>query len=173
MAGTITSVSANSVVVKQKNGTATIDFSGSTKISETTPAALTDVTAGSCVSVRPERGSSPGANGAVTAAAVQISSAHNGTCFASARQSAGAAGVLRGTVNSVDATTLIVAPAGGTTAATVDLASTTRYARHAPADAQAIVQGKCVAARGTTDGSGVLQADMITLRPAVNGKCAG
>ncbi|AQT83182.1 hypothetical protein B1R94_28340 [Mycolicibacterium litorale] len=173
VAGLITSVSANSFVVNQKNGAATVGFSTTTKISQTTPAALTDVTPGSCVSVRPERGSSPGANGAVTAAAVQISSAKNGACFANVREFTGAAGVLRGTVNSVDATTLVVAPAGGATPATAALTTTTSYARHAPTDAQAIAQGECVTARGTTDGNGTLQADTIALRPAVNGKCQG
>lgn len=173
MAGLIASVTANSLVVNEKSGTATVGFSTATKISETTPAVLTDITPGSCVSVRPGRGSDPGANGSVTAAAVQISSAKNGACFANARQSAGGPGVLRGTVDSVDATTLVVAPAGGTTPVTVILDSTTGYARHTPAEAGAIAQGKCVMARGTTDGSGTLQADTIALRPAVNGKCPG
>ncbi len=59
VSGLIASVAGNAVQVTQQNGTATVDFSGSTKVTQTGPATLTDVTAGTCVSVRPQEGTQP------------------------------------------------------------------------------------------------------------------
>jgi hypothetical protein len=75
-------------------------------------------------------------------------------------------------VTSAGPNTLAVTTAGGSTApTTVALSDSTTYAKRAPASVQAIAQGKCVTARGNTDSSGTLQADMIGLRPANNGSC--
>jgi len=55
--------SGNTIQVTQKNSTATIDFTNQTAIAEIDPAQLSDVTAGSCVAIRPTRAP----NGPVTA----------------------------------------------------------------------------------------------------------
>lgn len=180
--GLITAVTGSTLAVSGKNGTATVGFSSATKISEVTPAALTDVTVGSCVSVRPARGTSPAPNGSVTAAAVLLSASKDGQCFTGARKAAGSPTAapsgtparhgLRGTVSSVGGNTLVVTTADGTASpTTVDLSDTTTYAKRTPAGVQAIAQGKCVTAQGNTDSSGTLQAEVIGLRPANNGNC--
>jgi len=97
--GLIDSVSGNTIQVSQRSGTATVDFTPSTEVAELAPAQLTDVTAGSCVSVHP------------------------------------------------------------------------KYTKQTTADAQALTQGKCLAAHGTRDGGGTLQAKAVTVQQADNGSC--
>jgi len=177
--GLISSVTGSTIAVTAPTTTATVAFSPATKISEVTSAQLTDITVGSCVSVRPARDTNTAAGTPVTAAAVLVSSPVNGQCFTGARPSAAgsptgsppgpAAGHrgMRGTVASVTST---VAD-GATAATTVDLTDTTTYTKRATADPQAIAQGKCLSARGSTDSTGTLQATAINLRPADNGRC--
>ncbi|BBX07934.1 DUF5666 domain-containing protein [Mycolicibacterium aichiense] len=182
VSGLITSVNGGTLAVSDKSVTSNVGFTSATKVSELTPAAVTDVTVGSCVSVRPARGSSPAPDGSVAAAAISVSAPRDGHCFAGARQQAGSTastppggpaghGDLRGTVASVSGGTLVVTVAGGTTPTNVTLSATTTYTKRAAADVQAIAQGMCVTARGTKDASGTLQASMIGLRPANNGSC--
>ncbi|MBI3692011.1 MAG: hypothetical protein HY239_15525, partial [Mycolicibacterium aromaticivorans] len=168
-----TSVNGGTLAVSDKNVTSNVGFTSATKISEVTPAAVTDVTVGSCVSVRPARGSSPAPDGSVTAAAISVSAPRDGQCFAGTRQPAGSTGHggIRGTVASVSGSTVVVTVAGSNTPANVTLTSTTNYTKRAPADIQAITQGKCVTAQGAKDAGGTLQASMIGLRPANNGSC--
>jgi hypothetical protein len=73
-------VSGNSIQVTQQNGNTTVDFTDSTSVSEIDPAQLSDLTAGSCVVVRPTRDSGPASGGSVTARAVFIRPASNGNC---------------------------------------------------------------------------------------------
>ncbi|QEN14315.1 DUF5666 domain-containing protein [Mycobacterium sp. ELW1] len=121
VSGLITSVTGDTFAVSDKNVTSTVGFTSATKVSEVTPAAVTDVTVGSCVAVRPTRGSSPAPDGSVTAAAISVSAPRDGQCFAGARQQAGSAaptapgapsghGGVRGTVASVSGPPLGVAP---------------------------------------------------------------
>ncbi len=168
VAGLISAVTGNTVTVTARDATKTVAFSASTKISEMTPAALTDVTSGSCVSVRPARGDTA-AGAPMTAAAVVLSAPVNGQCFAGAKAPAGSR-ALRGTVASAGADTMAVASTAGGTPVTVALTADTTYAKRADSNSQAIAQGKCIAAQGTSDG-GTLQADAISLRPTVNGSC--
>ncbi|WP_431232058.1 DUF5666 domain-containing protein [Mycolicibacterium psychrotolerans] len=172
VSGLITSVTGGTLAVSDKNVTTSVGFTSATKVSEVTPAAVTDVAVGSCVSVRPARGSSPAPDGSVTAAAISVSAPRDGQCFAGARQQAASAGHgVRGTVTSVSGGTLVVTVAGSNTPTNVTLSGTTTYTKRAPADVQAITQGKCVTAQGTKDAGGTLQASMIGLRPANNGSC--
>ncbi|MBI3690850.1 MAG: hypothetical protein HY239_09430, partial [Mycolicibacterium aromaticivorans] len=145
MSGLITSVTGDTFAVSDKNVTSTVGFTSATKVSEVTPAAVTDVTVGSCVSVRPARGSSPAPDGSVTAAAISVSAPRDGQCFAGARQQAGSAaptapgapsghGGVRGTVASVSGSTLVVTVAGSNTPANVTLTGTTTYTKRAAAD---------------------------------------
>jgi hypothetical protein len=156
--------------VNQRNGTATVDVTPSTTVAEFTPAQLTDVTAGSCVAVRPTH--DDGSGGAqVTARNVVIGTAPNGTCTAPQHARAGA---VRGTVASVTGHTVVVNvtdQSGSTSQANVAIDNTTTYEKRAVATPAAITQGKCLAAHGSNDSSGSLQATTVTVTPANNGNC--
>jgi hypothetical protein len=167
-------VSGNAIqVTQQENGTATVDFTESTKVAEVTPAALTDVTTGSCVSVRPGHEESPGGGQPITAATMRIHPTIDGKCppAKAAKRS-----TVDGSVASVTGNTITVTgtDASGNTAQTaVSVNHKTKYTKQASATSQAIAAGKCIAAWGTKDGSGTLQATTVDLRPANDGKCHG
>jgi Domain of unknown function (DUF5666) len=175
VSGLIASVSGNAIQVAQKNGSATVDFTPSTAVSETTAATLTDVTAGSCVTVRPTRETA--GSSAVTARMVLIGTPANGNCSQPQGNLGGAGGPaggsVRGTVASVTGDTIAVTPAGNASPTNVAVTNATTYAKRITANSQAVTQGKCIAARGTKDSSGTLQATTISLRPANNGSCGG
>jgi hypothetical protein len=174
--GMIASVSGDAIQVTQQSGNATVDFSPSTKISEVTPAQLTDVTAGSCVAVRPTRDSADG-GGAITAQFVRVSPAVDGKCQ-EPKHPAGANAKHRavsGTVASVAGNTMTINATdadGNSSQSTVTVTDTTKYTKQTATDAQALGQGKCIAARGTKDDSGTLQATAISVQQADNGTCA-
>lgn len=161
--GLVDSVSGNAIHLTQRDRTAaTVDFSPQTMVTELSPAQLPDVTNGSCIDV--QAGPNPGpAGGPVTAQSVTITPAVGGKC----PPPEGAPGAVDGTVDSVTGNTIAVTstdPTGKATHSTVDVTDTTTYTRHAVTDAQAIQQGKCMAAQGTNTG-GVLQAATIDLEP--------
>lgn len=188
VSGPIASVSGNAIQVTQQSGAATVDFTASTKVIEVTPAQLTDVTAGRCVSVLPVHDAAPGPGGAVPAQSVRLTSPVDGKCpqpkpraggsatTAPGPAPSGPAGhpVVRGTVASVAGDTITVSntdTGGNPSQTTVTVTDTTKYTQQATATSQAITQGKCLTARGTKDGGGALQATMIHLQPAANGSC--
>jgi hypothetical protein len=74
--GLIASVAGNSIqVTKEDNTNAAVNFTSTTKVTEVAPATLSDVTSGSCITVRPTKeiqGSQP-----VTATSVRISPSVN------------------------------------------------------------------------------------------------
>jgi hypothetical protein len=171
IAGLIASISGTTIEVTQGGGTATVDFTPSTQITDVTPAQLTDVATGSCVMVRPTRDDAASGSGTVTARSVLISTASNGQCPPSG-DSRGRG--VRGTVTSVADDTIVLAgtdASGNPSQQSVAVTDATVYTKRAAADSTAITQGACLAARGTTDSGGTLQATMINLRPAVNGAC--
>jgi Domain of unknown function (DUF5666) len=180
VSGMIASVSGDAIQVTQQTGSATVDFTPSTKITEVTPAQLTDVTAGSCVTALPARDSTD-TGGTITAQFVRVSPAVDGQCPepkhpAGAPPSGGPAGhrPVRGTVASVAGNTITVtgADANGSASQTnVTVTDTTKYTKQAATDAQALAQGKCIAARGTKADSGTLQATAISVQPADDGTC--
>src|ERR1700729_298022 len=86
--GLIDSVSGNTIQVSQRSGSATVDFTPSTAVSEITPAQLTDITTGSCVSVHPGRHGASSEGGALTARSVRVRTAVDGKC-PQPKQSAG------------------------------------------------------------------------------------
>jgi hypothetical protein len=169
VAGLIASTSGSTFEVTQKSGTATVGYSGATRITEITAAQLTDVSAGSCITVRPTRDSSAPGDTPITARAVMVSTADNGQCPPG--RGGGDDRGVRGTVASVDGDTIVVN--GTVSQQSVAVTDTTTYTKSAASNDEAIAQGECVTARGSNDGSGVLQATSITLRPAVNGDCRG
>lgn len=183
--GLIDSVSGNTIQVSQRSGTATVDFTPSTDVSELTPAQLTDVTAGSCISVQPGRQSASTSGSGVTARSVRVSPAVDGKC-PSPKQPVGAETTppsgapvphrqVHGQVVSVAGNTVTVYdtdPSGNSSQTTVTVTDRTKYVKQTITDAQALAQGKCIAAHGTTDGGGTLQATAITVQQADNGGCA-
>ena len=60
---------------------------------------------------------------------------------------------------------------GNSSHTSVTVTDTTKYTKQSTTDAQAIAQGKCIAAHGTTDGGGALQATTISVQPSDNGSC--
>jgi hypothetical protein len=172
VSGLIASVTGNAAQVTQQNGNATVDFTGSTKVIEVTPAALTDVTAGSCVSVRPREEGQGGQP--ITAASVRVSPAVDGKCPQGkepAKRSAVQGGVASVAGNTINVTSSDAS--GNATQTAVTVSDKTRYTKQAAANTQAISAGKCMTAKGTQDAGGALQATTIDLRPAHDGKCAG
>ena len=174
--GMIASISGDAIQVTQQSGNATVDFTPSTKITEVAPAQLTDVTAGSCVAVHPTQDSGH-SGGAITAQFVRVSPAVDGKCQ-EPKQPAGANPKHRavtGTVATVAGNTITVNATdadGNTSQSNVTVTDTTKYTKQTATDAQALGQGKCVAARGTKDDSGTLQATSISVQQADNGTCA-
>ncbi|BBY08445.1 hypothetical protein MNVI_37630 [Mycobacterium noviomagense] len=177
-------MSGSTIQVTQSGGNATVDFTPSTKVVEVTPAQLTDVTAGSCVSVHPTPETAP-AGSAVTAQSVRVSAPVDRKCpqpkaqaGSSATPPSSAAPAknrgINGTVASVTGNTINVTSndaSGAASQTAVTVTEKTKYTKQTTTDGQAIAQGKCITARGTKDGGGTLQATTITLQPANNGKC--
>jgi hypothetical protein len=168
--GLIASVSGDAVQVTEAAGTATVDVSPQTKVTENISAQLTDVAAGNCVSVVHKGAPAPG--GAVTATSVHLTPQEgNGKC---AQPKAEPDKVI-GTVASVAGNTInvTVTDANGNSAQTaVTVTDTTHYTKNSSATSQAITQGKCITAHGSKDGGGKLQAKEVTLSPVnAKGQC--
>jgi Domain of unknown function (DUF5666) len=174
--GLIDSVLGSTIQVSQRSGTATVDFTPSTAVSETTPAQLTDITAGSCVSVRPDRHGASAAGGAIFARSVRVSTAVDGKCPAPTHPAGGGSHHQppRGQVASVTGNTITLNSAdaqGNPSQISVSVTDSTTYTKQTATDSQAIAQGKCIAAQGTRDGGGALQATNISVQKADNGNC--
>ena len=168
VSGMIASVSGDAIQVTQQNGNAIVDFTPSTKITELTSAQLTDVTAGSCVAVRPTPESAD-TGSTITAKSVRVSPAADGKCPEPKHRTG-----IAGTVASVAGNTITVNGTdtnGNSSSSTVTVTDTTKYTKQAATDAQALAQGKCIAARGTQDNTGTLQAMTISVQQPDNGNC--
>lgn len=172
--GPISSVSGNTFEVAQSGGPATVAFTDTTRIFESVPAQLGEITAGTCIKAGTTPDSAPADSGAITAKFVSISTAVDGKCPerpATADSPAPPAphrGV-RGVVDSVSGDTITVTGQAGQKTVTVD--DGTHFRRHVATGVPAISAGKCVAARGTTDGDGVLQATKVTVWSPSDGSC--
>jgi hypothetical protein len=174
--GLIDSVSGSTIQVSQRSSTATVDFTPSTTVSETTPAQLTDITPGSCVSVRPDRHGASAGGGAISARSLRVITTVDGKCPAPAHPAGGGSHHQppRGQVASVAGNTITLNNTdaqGNPSQISVSVTDTTTYTKQTATDAQAIAQGKCIAARGTRDGGGALQATNISVKQADNGSC--
>jgi hypothetical protein len=186
--GLIASVAGNSIqVTKEDNSNAAVNFTSTTKITEVAPATLSDVTSGSCITVRPTQEAQGGQP--VTAASVRVSPSVNGTCPKPTENQPGSSAPpppgspapapakpkpVRGSVASATGNTITVAGTddrGNTTQTPVTVDDQTKYSKTVSATPDAITQGKCVSARGTLDSGGALQATTIKLRAATDGKC--
>jgi len=163
--GLIASVSGNAVQATQQSGTVTIDFTASTKVTEVSAGVLSDVTAGSCVSVRSKDGGA-----SAVAAAVRVSPAVNGNCPQGKAPAGGKHAPIQGTVSAVAGNTITINTSGSGTPQTVTVGDKTKYTKEVTSTSQAIAVGKCITANGTEAG-GALQATAISVRPAAKGKC--
>ncbi len=155
--GLVESVSGNTIQLRTRSGSATVDFTPSTRVVEVSPAQLSDVTPGSCVNVRATPQSAP-TGAAIAAQSVTIAPAVDGKCPPPAG--------FYGTVASVSGNTISVngIGAGGQTPATsVTVANTTSYNKQTATNTQAIAHGRCMGAQGTNS-DGVLHATMISLQ---------
>lgn len=172
--GMVQSASNGVIQLRTRSGNATVDFGPSTMVTEGGPATLTDVVAGSCVSVHAAPDSPAGA---MTAQSVTISPAVSGTCLPPPEANAGGAPPagpppakptgLFGQVASVSGNTVVVntpGPDGRVGPANVTVNDSTSYSKDTVTNDQAIVNGKCLAAQGT-EGAGALQATAISLQP--------
>ena len=166
--GLIASVSGNAVQVTEQTGAATVDVSPSTKINEFVTAQLTDVAPGSCARVATTPAAAPG--GAPTANFVGLIPLADGKCLPGDP----APSLVAGTVAAVEGNNIKVTvnAAGGNPSQTeVAVTDKTQYSKSDSETVQALAQGKCLNALGTVDGSGTLQATVVTLNPTVNGHC--
>ncbi len=138
--GLIDSVSGNTIQVSQRSGTATVDFTPSTAVSEITPAQLTDITAGSCVSVRPDRHGASTEGGAITARSVRVSTAVDGKCPAPAhRHTKHSHQPPHGQVASVTGNTITLNSAdsqSNSSQTSVTVTDTTKYTKQTATDAR-------------------------------------
>jgi hypothetical protein len=174
--GLVDSVSGSTIQVSQRSGTATVDFTPSTAVSETTPAQLTDITAGSCVSIRPDRHGASAGGDVISARSVRVSPAVDGKCPAPAHPTGEGSRHQppRGQVASVTGNTITlnsIDAQGNPAQVSVSVTDTTTYIKQTATDAQAIAQGKCIVAQGTRDSGGALQATAITVQQPDNGQC--
>ena len=155
--GLVESVSGGTIGLRTRTGSATVDFTDSTRVVEVTQAQLSDITPGSCVNVRATPQSAPAGDAGITAQAVTITGAIDGKCPPPAG--------FFGIVTSVSGNTIAVngmGPGPQTAPTNVTVANTTSYTKQSPSSAQAIVHGKCMGAQGTQD-AGVLHATAISL----------
>jgi hypothetical protein len=174
--GSIASVSGMRIEVSSPKGAASVAFSETTRVWELTPAKLSDIAAGVCVTIRPASGAE---GGTVVADAVVVGVNKNSECKkTNAQDNAGLPrspqGGFRGNIDSVTDKTIALTTYGAdgskinTTVETNDL---TLFADRHRVMADAIVEGKCIIARGNNDAGGVLQTDTINLPLVVNGAC--
>jgi hypothetical protein len=153
--GLVESVSGKTIQLRTRTGSATVDFTPSTRVVEVTPAQLADVTSGSCVNVRGTPQSAP-TGAAITAQSVTITPAIDGKCPPPPG--------FYGIVASVSGNTIVVngIGTGAPTATNVTVANTTSYSKQTPSSTQAIEHGKCMGAQGTQN-AGALEAMTISL----------
>jgi Domain of unknown function (DUF5666) len=165
VAGLIATVAGNTVRVTLSNGTVSVDFTPSTKITELGPAALSDVTTGSCVVVRPDR-DNPTSGGMIVAGLVWISPAIDGSC----PQQEPPHGGVSGRVASVSGNDITI---NGASRTTVMVGENTHFSKEVATTSRAIAAGKCISATGNGPDGGPLQATRISLRPTDEGRCPG
>lgn len=148
--------SGQTIALRTRTGSATVDYTPQTRVMDVTPAKLADVTPGSCVNVKATPQSAP-PPGAITAQAVTVTQSADGRCPPPAG--------FYGTVSSVSGNTIAVSglgPGGPGASTDVTVAGSTSYQRQTPSDAQAITNGRCIGAQGNQDGV-VLHAAMISV----------
>ncbi|BBX61061.1 hypothetical protein MSAS_02350 [Mycobacterium saskatchewanense] len=151
--GMVQSVSGDTIALRTRTGSATVDFTPTTPVFQVTAAQRSDVTAGSCVNVRATPQSAPGAG--ITAQAVTIAPAVGGKCPPPAG--------FYGTVASVAGNTFEVSGIGTGGPTSVTVADSTSYQKQTVSNAQAIANGTCMGAQGTDD-AGALRAVTISLQ---------
>lgn len=163
--GLVASVNGGTVTLNGRDGTATVDVTPSTHVIQLAQGQLSDVAAGECLVARPTKDGGQPPN--VTAAAVVFGASNDGRCGHGGRQGRG----VVGTVASVNGSSIVVNGADDAGQYSVTVTPQTRYEKRTPADASAITAGSCLAAHGTKDANGTLQAASASVRPARDGRC--
>jgi len=159
--GLVNSVSGSTVSVTGKKGQSTVDVTPSTRITQFMAGHLTDIKAGACIAVQPAK------DNAGIAANVIFGEPDNGQCGQGKGDKRRGIGGIVAAVNG-DAIVITAADKGQST---VTVTPQTQYIKRAGADVSAITTGVCLAARGTKNSSGVLQATDAMVRPAASGSC--
>jgi len=180
--GKISSVTGNTVQVTEQEkgkdvGHKTVNFTPTTKVTEDTKGALSDVTQGSCVTVRPTV-EEPQAGAPITAKSVHVKPAVDGKCEAMRNaDKPEKKSLVQGTVASVEGNTINLTStdaSGSTSQKAVTVDDKTSYLKQSDATSAAITAGKCLAARGTQDANGALEATHIKVKAAnPDGSCGG
>ena len=165
--GVIGSVAGPVVTLTAAHGPGTVDVTPQTRVTQLTPAQLTDVAAGECLVVRPTRDSAGAA--AITAASVLFGPVVDGQC---ARPGEHARHGVIGTVGAVSGNAITITT-GDAKQETVTVVPNCRYAKRVTADASAIAAGQCLMATGSIAADGALQATSVAVRPADDGSCGG
>ncbi len=170
----ITAVSGSTIDLRLRQGTGSVDVTPSTKVVESSPAQLSDVTPASCIAVLPAPGSTPAQ---VIAQTVIVSSAVEGKCLppvipSGAAPPAAPSGPpaansgVQGKVDTVSGNTITIAPeANGNTRTNVGVTDSTGYTKQADTDTEALTNGRCLSADGAKNDGGVIQAATIDLQP--------
>ncbi len=187
--GSITSVSANQIVIQTRSASENVAVSSSTTISQVVTGTPTDITTGSCVVAR-LASSASASDAAPLVASVSVTPQVNGACPVArmGRPNAGGAmpggtstsapaagGFVRpvsGVVTSASATAVAVTvtdSTGATSAATLTLDASTVVSVTGPATASALVAGQCLAATGATDNSGFTATAVTVSAPGASG----
>jgi len=187
--GTLVRVSGTTLVLSTSSGDVTVNFTGSTPISDTSMGSDADITVGSCITAS---GSEDG-TGAIIATDVTVSTAVNASC------SSGASGVnpggfpggrpdftfrpretpsgltpdftsVRGMVTAVNGAAVTVQEASGTSGS-VTVPATARVSTSTPGSPSDLVAGACVAAIGPRGSSGTVTARSLLIEPAGPSGC--
>jgi len=191
--GEVAAVSGSTAQVKGQDSQVAVSWTDSTTFTQQVAATAADVAVGSCVMVTPADGDGASTD-AVTAAAVRITEATDGSCSvmggggggprptdmpsgAPGGQGGGRGGFAVGEVTAVTDTGFAVSsqqPGSDTDAATtvtVTTSADTTYATTAAATASDVKVGVCVTSRGDADDTGAITATSIAVTQPVDGAC--
>ena len=196
-AGQLVQIKGQTLILSNSQGDTTVTYTSSTPISETSTAALADITAGECIVATGTKDST----GQITAQQVNVRNASNGTC------TGGPGGVLfgpgggggntrtpnpsrtpnpqlanlgraNGLVTAVSGTSVTVQDQGGAgsatpsgTIVTVTVPTTVTVNRTDTVDSSALQTGECVLAAGSKNSAGVVAANSLTIQPAGPNGC--
>ncbi len=188
-AGELVRISGTTLVVNTTTGDVTVVYTDSTTFQRTSTGTFADIVTGTCLLATGQKD----ATGTVTAATVRLSDKVSGSCQVGP---GGGGGRLQGTpppgagasppanqpgrpnfsfvageVTTVAGTSITVKNAAGT-AQTVNVPTTVRVSKSAPAAASDLALHQCVTAAGSKDASGKVTARAISIVPAGPSGCS-
>lgn len=183
-AGQLVQMSGQKLILSNSSGDTTVTYTSSTPVTQTSTGTVSDIAPGVCMTATGQQDST----GHITASSVTVRNAVNGSCanglFGGQKNGgtrttnpsgtpppqAANLGRAAGLVNAVDGTAVTVQDqSGGTISVTVP--TTVRVSKVNTVDSSALQTGECVAAAGSKDSSGVVQARSLTIVPAGRNGC--